>query len=103
MLFLQISTHPPESCPMHNAKAMKAYKDIMAKPDSYWMKKYRVKMIGGWVAIPEHTQVMVWDAPNMEALMKAGTEPEMMAWFGYNTSQIMPVMTIEESAKLFMK
>jgi len=102
MFFLQISTHPPESCPMHNEKAMKAYADLMAKTDKI-MKKYGVKMVGGWVAIPEHTQVLVFDAPNMEALMKAAMEPEMMAWIGYNTSQLMPVMTIEESAKLFMK
>jgi hypothetical protein len=100
MLFLQISTHPPESCPMHNEKAMKAYADLMKKPDSFWLKKYGVKMVGGWVAIPQHLQVLVFEAPNMEALMKAAMEPEMMAWFGYNTSQLMPVMTLEEANKL---
>ena len=100
MLFLQISTHPPESCPMHNEKIMKIYKALMAKPDSYWKKKYGVKMIGGWTALPQHLQVMVFEAPNMEAMQKAGMEPEMMAWFGYNTTQLMPVMTLEEANKL---
>jgi hypothetical protein len=71
----------------------------MAKTDKI-MKKYRVKMIGSWVAMPEHLQVLVFDAPNMETVMKMGMEPEVMAWLSYNTSELIPVMTLEESMKL---
>ncbi|MCJ7631108.1 hypothetical protein MUP77_01710 [Candidatus Bathyarchaeota archaeon] len=44
--------------------------------------------------------VMVYDAPNMEALMKFAMEPEVMNWSGYNTTETRLVMTTEESMKL---
>lgn len=84
---------------MHDAKLMKIYMDLMAKTDRI-MKKYGIKMVGSWAALPQHLQVFVFDAPNMEALMKAGAEPELMTWASYNTTEIMPVMTLEETAKL---
>jgi hypothetical protein len=46
--------------------------------------------------------VIVYDAPNMEALMKFGMEPEAMTWSGYNTTETRPVMTTEEVMK-FLK
>lgn len=99
MLFLQISRHSPESCPLHHEKAKKAMMDLTAKMEKL-MKKYGIKMIGNWVAIPQHLIVMVCDAPNMEALLHLSMEPEAMAWISYNTTETMPVMTIEEVMKL---
>jgi len=99
MLFLQISRHSPESCPSHNEKAKKATVDLMAKTDQL-TKKYGIKMIGGWSAMPDHMEVIVFDAPNLEAVMKFAMEPEMIAWMGYNTSELRPVITLEETMKL---
>jgi len=101
MFFLQISKHSPESCPMHNEKAKKAAVDLMSKLGQL-AKKHGIKVVGSWVAIPEHLMVMVYDAPNMEALMKFAMEPEVMNWLGYNTTETMPVMTTEEAMK-FLK
>ena len=39
----------------------------------------------------------------MEALTKLSMEPEVMDWLGYQTTEIKPVITIEESIKLVLK
>ena len=99
MLFLQISKHAPESCPMHNEKVKKASVDLMAKMDQL-TKKHGIKVIGGWHSPGEHFFAVVYDAPNMEALLKLSMEPEVMTWSSYHTSEMRPVMTLEESMKL---
>jgi uncharacterized protein with GYD domain len=101
-LFLQISKHSPESCPMHNEKTKKATMDLMTKM-AQLTKKHGVKLVGSWVSIPEHLMVAVYDAPSMEALMKLAMEPEIMTWSGYNTTETKPVMTTEETMKLVSK
>ena len=101
MLFLQISKHAPESCPIHNEKVKKASIDLMAKMD-HLTKKHGIKVIGGWHSVPDHSFVMVYDAPTLDALMKFSMEPEVMIWSAYHTTEIKPVITIEESMK-FLK
>lgn len=101
MLFLQISRHSPESCPMHNEKVKKATVDLMAKFGSL-TKKHGIKVIGGWHSSPDHQTVIVFDAPNLDSVMKFSMEPEVMIWSGYHTTEIKPVVTLEESMK-FLK
>lgn len=84
---------------MHNEKVRKISEDLMKKSDKI-MKKYKIKMVGNWASMPDHTNYSVFDAPNFEAMMKASMEPEVMAWLGYNTSELKPIMTIEDSMKL---
>ena len=69
MLFLVISKHTAESCPMHNEKVRKISIDAANKMDKL-MKKYRIKVVGSWTSIPDHTNVSVYDAPSMEAMLK---------------------------------
>ena len=99
MLFLQISKHSPESCPMNNEKVKKATVDLMAKMDQL-TKKHGIKVVGGWTPLVGHLIVMVCDAPSMEAMLKFSMEPEVMSWSGYHTTETWPVMTLEESMKL---
>jgi hypothetical protein len=99
MLFLQISKHSPESCPMHNEKAKKALVGLMAKMGPL-TKKHGIKLVGSWTSVPEHLIVSVYDVPKMEALMKFAMEPEVMSWLAYNTTETRPVMTLEEVMKL---
>ena len=98
-LFLQTARHSTESCPMHNEKAKKANVDVMAKLEQL-TKKHGIKVVGAWVSLPDHLLVMVYDAPNMEAMLKLQMEPEIMDWLGYNTTEFRPVITAEESMKL---
>jgi len=99
MLFLQISKHSPESCPMHNEKAKKALMDLMAKLGPL-TKKHGIKLVGSWTSMPEHLIVNVYDAPNMETLTKLAMEPETMNWSAYNMTETRPVMTTEEVMKM---
>jgi hypothetical protein len=101
MLFLQISKHAPESCPMHNEKVKKATADLMAKMDEL-TKKYGIKIVGGWNAPSDHSVVVVYDVPSFEALMKFSMEPEVMDWSGYHTTESKAVLTFEESMKIMM-
>jgi hypothetical protein len=101
-LFLQTSKHNPESCPFHNKVVKKATADLMAKWDELG-KKYNVKTIGMWVSEPEHFLVVVYDAPNWEALMKMSMEPEPFTWGWYNISEMRQVFGVEEVMKMMMK
>ena len=67
--------------------------DLMNKMDKL-LKKYGVKVVGAWTSIPEHTNIAVYDAPSMEAMFKFSMEPEVMAWLGYNTTELKPIMTL---------
>jgi hypothetical protein len=99
MLFLQISKHTIESCPMHNEKVRKISIDAANKMDKL-MKKYRIKVVGSWTSMPDHTNISVYDAPSMEALLKCSMEPEIMAWMSYNMTETKPIMTLEDTMKL---
>jgi uncharacterized protein with GYD domain len=84
---------------MHNEKAKKANVDVMAKLEQL-TKKHGIKVVGAWVSLPDHLLVMVYDAPNMEAMLKLQMEPEIMDWLKYNTTEFRPVITAEESMRL---
>jgi len=99
MLFLQISKHAPESCPMHNETVKKLTADLMAKMDTL-TKKHGIRVVGGWNSMPNHLIVMVYDAPSMEAVLKFSMEPEVMAWSWYHTTETRLVMALEESMKM---
>jgi hypothetical protein len=66
-------------------KVRKIGMDLWAKTDKI-MKKYRVKMIEGWVAMPEHLQVLVFDASNIEAVIRSrdGTRNDGLAELQHN-------------------
>jgi hypothetical protein len=53
MLFLQISKHSIESCPLHNEKVKKVYVDSFAKMGQL-MEKQGIKLVGAWTAVLEH-------------------------------------------------
>ena len=99
MLFLQISRHSPESCPMHNEAVKKATVDLMAKFDQL-LKKHGIKVIGGWNAGDDHSIVVVYDVPSLEAIMNFSMEPEVMVWSSYHTTETKMVMTLEDSMKM---
>lgn len=102
MLFLQISKHSPESCPIHHEKHKKATIDLMANMDKL-QKKHGIKEVGSWHSMPNHLLVAVFDAPSLEATQKFMMEPVIVAWMAHNNSEIMPVTTAEEAVKMFLK
>ena len=92
MLYMLISTHSPENCPMGNLEMAK-------KAQSAWQnaevvgKKLGVTTKGSWASIGPHKTFMLLDAPNEFAINQMGMELGLIAW---NTSDIYPVMTMEE-------
>jgi hypothetical protein len=57
-IFLMISRHTAESCPMNNEKAKKIAIDVASKLGPL-TKKHRIKVVENWSAHPEHLMVQV--------------------------------------------
>ncbi len=85
--FLIISKHSPESCWRFNEEARKVSLDLVNSLDRI-EKKYKIKMMGWWWVLSEHTLYEVLDAPSLEALEKMSQEPEMAKWSAYHTMEI---------------
>ena len=97
--FVMISRHSAESCPMNNGKTRQIAMEAMsALPDL--AKKYGIKIVGGWSVNPEHLLIQVFDAMNLDSLLQFSMEPSLLKWWSFNTSEIKPATTLEETLKL---
>jgi hypothetical protein len=47
----------------------------------------------------EHLHVAFYETPSMDVLLKFLMEPEIMIWNGYNETELLPAMTVEEAMK----
>ena len=101
-IFLLISRHSPENCPMFNEKARKVNIEYMSKVDGL-AKKHGLKNLGGWTVPNEHMSVGVIEAPSLEAFQKASMEPEVMALGAYETWEVKAAMSTEEAMKLLLR
>jgi hypothetical protein len=68
-IFLVISRHSPENCPMFNEKTRKVYIEYLSKIDGL-LKKHGIKNLGGWGVYTEHLTVGVMEAPSLDAVQK---------------------------------
>jgi hypothetical protein len=98
-IFLIISRHSAENCPLNNEKMKNMTLELPAKLVGL-EKKHRVKRIGAWTVVPEHLLIWVYEAPSSDALQEFSMEPEMVKWMAWNTSEIKLAMSLEESMKL---
>jgi hypothetical protein len=98
-IFLIISRHTVENCPLNNEKMKKMTLELPAKL-GILEKKHGVKRIGAWTVVPEHLLIWVYEAPGSDALQKFSLEPEMIKWMAWNTSEIKLAMNLEESLEL---
>jgi hypothetical protein len=98
-IFLIISRHSPENCPMNNEKMKKMTLELPDKLGGL-EKKHGIKRVGVWTVIPEHLLVWVYEAASSEALQKFSMEPDMVKWMAWNTSEIKLAMSLEETIKL---
>jgi len=101
-LILHILQHSPEDCPLNNEKVKKLSVVFMSKMGQH-TKKHGIKVVGAWHSAADHTVVMVWDVPSIEAWQKFNMEPEVLDLMAYNTSEIKLVTTLEEAMKIYMK
>jgi hypothetical protein len=98
-IFLIISRHSPENCPMNNEKMKRITLELPEKLGGL-EKKHGIERVGVWTVIPEHLLVWVYEAPSSELLQKFSMEPEIAKWMAWNTSEIKLAMSLEESMKL---
>ncbi len=98
-LFLIISRHSPENCPLNNEKMKKISLELPEKL-GLLEKKHGINRIGVWTVIPEHLTVWVYEASNSESLQKFSMEPEMVKWMAWNTTEIKLAVSLEESLRL---
>ena len=98
-IFLIISRHTAENCPLNNEKMRKMTLELPAKLGGL-EKKHGVKRIGAWTVVPEHLLIWVYEARSSDALQDFSMEPEIVKWMAWNTSEIKLAMNLEDSMKL---
>lgn len=84
---------------MNNAKTRQIALDAMAALPTL-AKKYGITVVGSWSINPEHLIVQVFDAVNLDSLLQFSMEPALLKWWSFNTTEIKPATTFEESIKL---
>ncbi len=96
MLVMQVAKHSPEVCPAYNDK----YKAVTLK----WFEsadrlcaKFGIKMVGFWTDHPNHHVFMLFDTPNMDALMGMSMQPEVVAMMAFQTIKTFPVMDFKQT------
>lgn len=99
MFFLTTARHTPESCPQHNEAARNAYNQFYAKLNEL-MQKNGIKMVGGWVSLPEHLIVFVFDVADPATMIGFMREPEMVEWASYQVLENRPVRMFDEAMTL---
>ena len=95
--FLMISRHTPDKCPFFNEAARKAYIDFYANKS---FSKHGVKLLGAWSVSSEHQNYLLFEAPSVEAIQKAGMEPDFLAIWASETAEIKLAMGMEEAMKM---
>lgn len=99
-IFLKISKHSPENCPMVAEHAKKISLEVTSKMGELG-KKHGVKVLGAWAVHQEHLLVMVYEAATLDAFQKFLMEPVVMKWINIqDTTEFKLAMTLEESMKL---
>jgi hypothetical protein len=97
--FVMISRHTAESCPMNNGKTRQIAMEAMAAlPEA--AKKFGIQVVGSWSINPEHLVIQVFDAVNLDSILKFSMEPALLKWWSFNTSEIKAATTLEETIKL---
>jgi hypothetical protein len=96
MLYMVISTHGPDTCPMGNPEAAKKMRYAMEHMNDV-TKKLNIKVNGNWVYTTAHIIYMLVDANNAHDISQMAMELHMMEW---NTVVINPVLPMAEVAKM---
>lgn len=98
-IFLIISRHSPENCPMFNEKARKIAMQYMDKIGAI-EKKYGCKRLGSWSVPNEHLSFEVFDAPSAEVFQKASMEPAILALSMHETYEVKAAISAKEAMKM---
>jgi hypothetical protein len=93
MLYMIVSTHTPDTCPIVNPTSMQ--KMVSANQRMAEVSKaLGITVQGSWTDMPAHTIFMLVDAPKPEVLGQMAMELHLIDW---NTSVIHPVITMQDA------
>jgi hypothetical protein len=101
-VFVVISRHSPENCPLFNEKTRKVWVNFLSRFDGL-TKKHGIKNLGVWSAGNIHQTMMVMEAPSFEALTKCLMEPEALSIGMVETAEINHVFSGEEVLKMLQQ
>jgi hypothetical protein len=101
-IFLLISRHNPEHCPIHNEKTRKVYMEYFKNIDRL-MKKHGIKDLGSCAVYTEHLTVALSEAPSLKAWEEFGREPEVLALTAYERMEVKLAVSMEEAMKMIKK
>jgi len=93
MLYMIVSKHSPESCPVANITTREKLVSANQHLNDV-TKALGVNVIGTWTDMPAHMVFMLVDAPKPEALSKMAVELHLADW---NTSITHPIITLQEA------
>ncbi len=102
MLFLSIIRHGAAECAAHNEYYRKATLESVSQMEEL-TKKHGIKVVGAWSVHQKHFQVVVYDAPNYEALAAFSMEPPIMKLTDMYDVDVWPAMTMPEVAQMLMQ
>jgi len=98
-IFVMVSRHSPENCPMFNEKARKLWLEYASKSEELF-KKHGAKTIGVWSVPTEHLSYWVIEIPSLDAFQKLGMEPLILALSAYETYEIKMAYSMEEATEM---
>ena len=99
MYVMMISTHSPESCPIHNQETKKVMQTVI-KQLPVLADKHGVTITGIWTNVGTHTNYVICDTPSLDSFMALGQEPELAGWLSFNCTQSSAVLSREETDAL---
>jgi hypothetical protein len=96
MLVMQVAKHSPEACPAFSDKYRAVTLRWFEKAEAN-CAKFGVKMIGFWTDHPTHKVVMLFDTPNMDAMMGLMMTPETQAMMSFQSIKTFPVFDFKQT------
>jgi len=85
--FLSVIKHAAADCLAHNEKIRKVTLEAASQMDEL-AKKHGIKVVGGWNVHPKHFQIIVFEAPNFEAMQAFDTEPPISKMLDFYTHDL---------------
>ena len=62
-------------------------------------RKHGIKMVGNWTVAREHLNIIVYEAPSLDAFQKYLLEPDLRNWIAHQVAYDVKVAITGEDAK----
>ncbi len=85
-IFILISKHTAESCPIHNEEMKKLGLEVTAKMGEM-AKQLGIKVLGDYGVLPEHTEYLIVEG-TYDAMQRIMADPLMIQWVSRTTTEM---------------